>query len=145
MELTLDPNTRILPLTNEIRYVQAGQWKVLKIEPLTMKLLEYLLQHKGSVCTKDELIANIWQGNQEVGKPALRKNIYKLRSVLAETGMQHIIHTIPKEGYRLEDDGSSHKRMRFKKNKLPYLVAILIVALVILKIVFPGIIHRLLH
>ena len=65
-----------------------------------MQLLEYLVNKKGDVCSYKELIDHIWKGNEHVGKPALRKNIYKLRSALNKLDNSELILTIPKKGYR---------------------------------------------
>ena len=143
MKLKINKYLSISPTSEELRFHREGKFEVVKIEPLPMEILLHLLKNKGKVCTNQELIDYIWDGNQDVGKPALRKNIYKLRSILTKFGEKEIIQTIPKKGYRFKEN---NKKLFFLNNsRLYYIIGILILILVILKIVFPGIVHRLLH
>jgi len=145
MEIIINTHLTALPETNELKVTEERIVKLLKLEPITMKLLKYLLDNRGKLCTNQKLIDNIWQGNQEVGKPALRKNIYKLRSILTHLEENDLVQTIPKKGYRLKALNSFAKNQSSKRLKLFYYIIGIIILLIIIKIVFPGIIHRLLH
>ena len=145
MEIIINSHLTALPETNEIKVTEERTVEVLKLEPITMRLLEYLLDNRGRLCTNRHLIDNIWDGNQEVGRPALRKNIYKLRTILANLGEEALIQTISKKGYLIKDINSFSKRSSLKRVKLFTIIGSIILLLILIKILFPGIIHRLLH
>ena len=145
MELTIDDQMYILPKSNEIKIIKDNAVDIVRIEPISMQLLEYLVHNKNEVCTSKELIDYIWQGNADVGRPALRKNIYKLRTILTSLNKDNIILNIPKKGYRLNVSISRKKKPSLQKPNLYLIIALVIAALLIIKILFPGIIHRLLH
>ena len=145
MEIIINSHLTALTETNELKVTEEKTVEVIKMEPITMKLLEYLLDNRGKLCTNRKLIDNIWQGNHEVGKPALRKNIYKLRSILTRLDESDLVQTIPKKGYRLKALKSYSKNQSSKRLKIYYIIGAIILLLIIIKILFPGIIHRLLH
>lgn len=145
MEITITSHLTALPETNEIKVTEETTVEILKLEPITMRLLEYLLDNRGELCTDQKLIDNIWEGNQDVGKPALRKNIYKLRSVLSRLKEPDLIQTIPKKGYLLRAENYFSKNLSSKRLKLYYIIGFIVLLLVVIKIIFPGILHRLIH
>jgi DNA-binding winged helix-turn-helix (wHTH) protein/tetratricopeptide (TPR) repeat protein len=70
-----------------------------EIERKPLEVLIYLLQHAGEVCTKDELLANVWPG-RVLSETVLTKCIGRLREVLGDDE-QEIIKTAYGFGYRL--------------------------------------------
>src|ERR1700761_4626742 len=70
-----------------------------ELERKPLEVLIYLLQHAGEVCTKDELLANLWPG-RVLSETVLTKCIGRLRDVLADRE-QVIIKTAYGFGYRL--------------------------------------------
>lgn len=74
-----------------------------KIEPQLSLILTTLFEAKNELILKDDLINSVWQGNTFVGCTAIRKNIYKLRSVIKDNNLDDelLIITIPKKGYKL--------------------------------------------
>ncbi len=118
---------------------------VVKIEPKSMRLLEYLIVNQGRVCTTDELVQKFWQGNQSVGKPALRKHIYKLKVVLKKFGIEDAISSISKNGYRFNDLSQASNNRPITNKTLWAILAGLVFVAIVIKIIYPGIIHRLLH
>ena len=145
MEIYISKRSSILPSTGEIFYSNGKIHQSRNLEPLTMKLLEYLSSKKGEVCTSEEIIDHIWEGNNYVGREALRKKIYQLRSTLKNLGEKNIIQTIPKKGYRLEDFSSEQEFKMSMYNQKILIATFIITALFLIKIIFPGIIHRLMH
>ncbi len=145
MTIKINNSLSILPDSNELKFDQKGQSRVVKIEPKSMRLLKHLILNKGEVCTTDELVQKLWDGNQGVGKPALRKHIYKLKVVLKKFGIENAISSISKNGYRFNvlPDASSNRPMTHKK--LWATLAGLVLVAIVIKIIYPGIIHRLLH
>jgi TolB-like protein/DNA-binding winged helix-turn-helix (wHTH) protein len=73
------------------------------IVPLTPKVLDtlvVLVEHGGSVVSKDELLHSIWP-DSFVEESNLSQNISVLRKVLTQgTGQPTYIETVPKRGYR---------------------------------------------
>src|ERR1044072_4444693 len=74
-----------------------------EVVPLTPKLIDtlvILVEHRGHVLTKDELIQSLWP-DSFVEESSLTQNISLLRKALAENGNGgQYIETIPKRGYR---------------------------------------------
>lgn len=74
--------------------------KPLRLTPKVIDTLVALLENKGHVVGKDELIQGIWP-DSFVEESSLAQNICLLRKALAEhSGDQQFIETIPKRGYR---------------------------------------------
>jgi len=69
-------------------------------EPQVFDLLLYLIQHRGRVVSKDELIATVWKG-RIVSESALFNRINAARSAVGDTGeQQRLIKTLPRKGIR---------------------------------------------
>lgn len=111
-------NTSVSLLTDEhVLLIQTKEEvKTIKMEPQLTQILVEMITLKNQVVTKEHLIETVWEGNQFVGNTALRKNIYKLRNILLQTGSELEITTIPKKGYKLEvkDTKKSQKRKVYK-------------------------------
>lgn len=78
-----------------------------QLVPLTRKALEMLtllVQHRGRVLEKDELLQRLW-AETIVEEANLTQNIYLLRKALGQCARrQSYIETIPKRGYRFIAD-----------------------------------------
>jgi len=73
----------------------------IKLEPKAMAVLDYLACRAGSVVSRQELEATVWEGTI-VGYDALSNAIIKLRKALGDKARKpHIIETIAKSGYQL--------------------------------------------
>lgn len=143
MKLNLTRNIQALTASNELLGWVDGKPQVTNIEPIMMKLLAHLVEKRGEVCSNEELIDSVWDGNLRVGKSALRKNIYKLRKLLEHFGEEQLIETIPKKGYRFA--GVRAERNRSININWVILVIIIAFSMIVLKIIYPGLVHRLLH
>ena len=87
--------------------IDASSYRILrngdekKLEPRSMELLLYLIDHPDRVVTREEIEEQVWQG-RVVGYDALNSSIAKIRKAFADNSKQpRIIETIPKQGYRL--------------------------------------------
>lgn len=90
------------PSLNKIAVKSSDGRQLINVENQLMRLLILLANHRGELITKETFIEKIWDGNHHVGKQALTKNIFKLRGLLTENGIEDVqIETIPKKGYRL--------------------------------------------
>ena len=70
--------------------------------PLTLKefeLLAYLIDHKGNVLTREQLLSQIWGYDYEGNTRTVDMHVQRLRTKLA----LDTIKTVYKVGYRLEE------------------------------------------
>lgn len=71
----------------------------IRLTPKAFELLCRLVENRGRILTKDELLQQVWP-DTVVEETTLSKNIFLLRKALNENGGQTYIETIPKIGYR---------------------------------------------
>ena len=100
------PPTRGVVITRIPRRVQIDGRRIEKLTELEFEMLWYLYEHRGQVCTKDELIANVYRQRHEAMKggvtdEALQTLMARLRAKIEpERGQPRYIITIRGEGYR---------------------------------------------
>jgi DNA-binding winged helix-turn-helix (wHTH) protein/tetratricopeptide (TPR) repeat protein len=87
---------RVDPRADEIR----RDGRVVKLEPLKMRLLLALAQRPGEVVLTQELLDDVWAG-LVVTSSSVYQGIAQLRRVLGEDDGSPWIETIPRKGYRL--------------------------------------------
>ncbi|MBA6413176.1 winged helix-turn-helix domain-containing protein [Parahaliea sp. F7430] len=68
------------------------------LEPKVARLLQFLLEHNGSVLSRDELVAAVWDG-RAISDEAVRRAVCQLRQVLAHDGSERYLKTVRKQGY----------------------------------------------
>jgi DNA-binding winged helix-turn-helix (wHTH) protein len=74
--------------------------EVIQLKPKVIDTLVVLVEHRGRVLGKDELIARLWP-DTNVEEANLSQNIYLLRKALGRgPDEQDYIETVPKRGYR---------------------------------------------
>lgn len=66
-----------------------------------MIIFRFMLDRKGEIVTRDELMTALWDNDEFVNDNALTVNISRLRSKLAELGCDDAIETRKKQGYVL--------------------------------------------
>ena len=66
------------------------------------ELLRYLLEHKGKVCMREELLTRIWGYDFEGSDRVVDNHIKKLRKKLGAQG--RMIKTIIRKGYQLKEE-----------------------------------------
>ena len=70
------------------------------LEPQVFRLLQYLIEHRDRVVSKDELFEQIWQG-RIVSDATLNSRINAARRAVGDSGKaQAVIRTVSKRGYR---------------------------------------------
>jgi TolB-like protein len=80
----------------ELRRAEAA----VAIEPQVFDLLVYLIQNRGRVVSKDELLESVWRG-RIVSDSALANRINAARSAVGDNGDdQRLIRTFPRKGFR---------------------------------------------
>jgi len=72
------------------------------LTPKAIDTLTVLVEHSGSVVTKEELMSRVWPATF-VGDGSLMRNVSALRKKLSECGDEYI-DTIPRRGYRFKAD-----------------------------------------
>jgi TolB-like protein len=81
---------------------------LVSLEPQVFDLLEFLIQNRQRVISKDDLIASIWEG-RIVSESALSNRINAARSAVGDNGeRQRLIRTIVRKGIRFV--GEVHER-----------------------------------
>jgi len=77
--------------------------ELIKLKPLELKLLLYLIDNKGKRITKDELLENVWQ-DTFIGEGTLSVHIRHLREKLEDApNNPRFIKTVWGSGYMFED------------------------------------------
>lgn len=66
-----------------------------------MIIFQRLLSSKDKIVSRDEIMTDLWDNEEYVNDNALTVNISRLRTKLAELGLQDAIETRKKQGYRL--------------------------------------------
>ena len=88
---------RVDPRADEI---EAGG-RVIKLEPLRMRLLMALAQRPGEVVLSNELLDTVWKG-VIVTPGSLYQSVAQLRQLLGDSATEpRYIVTVPRKGYRL--------------------------------------------
>ncbi|MCR4956701.1 MAG: response regulator transcription factor [Lachnospiraceae bacterium] len=67
-----------------------------------MIIFQLLLEKRGSIVSRDELMTALWDNEEYINDNALTVNISRLRTKLSELGIEEGIETRKKQGYRLK-------------------------------------------
>lgn len=79
----------------------SSQGRAIKLEPRTMRLLLYLMEHRDRVVAQKELLDNVW-ANVVVTPQSVYSTIAQLRHALDDSAdSPTYIATVPRKGYRL--------------------------------------------
>lgn len=77
------------------------------LSPSEYRLLFYLVENAGVICTKDEIIASTWKDSKTqdgVTDQALDQIIYRVRKKIeTDPNQPHYIHTLKGRGYKFEN------------------------------------------
>jgi adenylate cyclase len=86
-------------LDTERRELRRGDAPV-AIEPKVFDLLAFVIEHRQRVVSRDDLIAQVWDG-RIVSESALARCIYGARNAIGDSGeAQRLIKTLPAKGVR---------------------------------------------
>ena len=78
--------------------------QVVEVEPQVFGVLSCLIQNRGRVVSKDELIGAVWDG-RVISDSTLSTRINAARSAVGDSGkLQSVIRTIPRHGFRFVAD-----------------------------------------
>lgn len=67
-----------------------------------MIIFRHMLDNRGNIVTRDELMTELWDNEEFVNDNALTVNISRLRTKLADAGLENVIETRKKQGYILK-------------------------------------------
>jgi DNA-binding winged helix-turn-helix (wHTH) protein/tetratricopeptide (TPR) repeat protein len=80
------------------------------VEPQVFDVLLHLIRHREHVVSRDELLAEIWQG-RIVSEATLSSRINAARSAVGDNGeQQRVIRTVPRRGFRFVGAVREHER-----------------------------------
>ncbi len=86
-------------LDTERRELRRGH-ALVAIEPKVFDLLAFVIEHRQRVVSRDDLIAQVWDG-RIVSESALARCISEARSAIGDDGeAQRLIKTLPRKGLR---------------------------------------------
>lgn len=77
--------------------------KELSVTPKELLILEYLLYHKDTVVSSEELIEHIWNSDVDLFSLSLKTHMSRLRKKLLEQTGSEIISTQRGSGYRISE------------------------------------------
>jgi len=88
--LKLDPDTH--------RVTARGA--TLNLSPTEFRLLHFFISHPERVFTRSQLLDQVWGDHVYIEERTVDVHIRRLRKVLAEHGLDHLIQTVRSVGYR---------------------------------------------
>lgn len=84
----------------QARRVKAGGVPI-KLRPREFALLVYLIENKGLLLTREQIVARVWGPEYEGEYRTVDTHVKRIREKIGEPA--HCIHTVWGEGYRIED------------------------------------------
>src|SRR5215831_5060592 len=86
-------------LDTDCRELNRGELRV-PVEPQVFDVLEFLLDNRDRVVSKDDLIEAVWSG-RIVSDSTLTSRINAARKAIGDSGSdQKLIRTVPRKGFR---------------------------------------------
>ena len=85
-----------LCLNDDCVRTDTGQIELTKNE---FRILQMLLENRGKIVTREELMTRLWQSDLYVEENTLTVNVARLRKKLEEGGLRDVIRTKPGRGY----------------------------------------------
>jgi two-component system, OmpR family, phosphate regulon response regulator PhoB len=84
--------------------VKAGE-AVVDLSPTEFRLLRFLMERKGKVFTRDQILDAVWKGESFVESRTVDVHIRRLRAELEKAGAGRAVETVRGVGYRFSDEG----------------------------------------
>ncbi len=92
-----------LEVDPERHRVKAGS-TVLELSPTEFRLLRFLLERKGKVFSRDQILEAVWKGEAFVETRTVDVHIRRLRAELEKAGAGDAIRTVRGVGYSFSDE-----------------------------------------
>lgn len=77
------------------------QKRELKIGPTEYRLLEYMMQAQGRICSRDELKKHLWGADTSVDERAIDVHVGRLRRAIQLSKQDRVVETVRGKGYVL--------------------------------------------
>lgn len=71
-----------------------------RLAPKEYAMLKYLMEHKGMIVTRDDMLVRLWGYDYDGGDRVVDNHVKKLRKALGDSGK--LIKTVFAKGYRME-------------------------------------------
>jgi phosphate regulon transcriptional regulator PhoB len=83
--------------------VKAGE-QVVDLSPTEFRLLRFLMERKGKVFSRDQILDAVWKGESFVESRTVDVHIRRLRAELEKAGAGSAVETVRGVGYRFSDE-----------------------------------------
>lgn len=97
----------VLAVGKLILHISTGQLlieeKPLKLTALELRLLQFLMENKNRIYSREQLLNRVWGNTKEVSDRSVDVQIRRLRKRLSSYGQDQLIQTVHGLGYRLMD------------------------------------------
>jgi phosphate regulon transcriptional regulator PhoB len=77
---------------------------IVDLSPTEFRLLQFLLERKGRVFSRDQILDAVWKGEAFVESRTVDVHIRRLRAELEQAGAGHYIQTVRGVGYSFSDE-----------------------------------------
>jgi phosphate regulon transcriptional regulator PhoB len=84
--------------------VKAGE-QVVDLSPTEFRLLRFLMERKGKVFSRDQILDAVWKGESFVESRTVDVHIRRLRAELDKADVGSAVETVRGVGYRFSDEG----------------------------------------
>jgi len=88
------------PLSHKV--TRAGH--VLRLQPMELRLLEFLMHHAGQIVTRTMLLEQVWDLHFDPQTNVIDTQISRLRSKIDKGFDKPLLHTLRSIGYKLDDE-----------------------------------------
>ena len=88
-------------VVNPKKVILEKNGKVLELTKNEMIIFTYLLNNRGRIVNRDDLMTDLWNNNEFINDNALTVNISRLRNKLQDFGLENKIETRKGQGYKL--------------------------------------------
>jgi phosphate regulon transcriptional regulator PhoB len=84
--------------------VKAGE-QIVDLSPTEFRLLRFLMERKGKVFSRDQILDAVWKGESFVESRTVDVHIRRLRAELDKADVGSAVETVRGVGYRFSDEG----------------------------------------
>ncbi len=87
-----------VPLENQLRSATA----TLTLSPNETRILAVLMQKRGVIVTREEIIQALWNSDEFIDNNTLSVNMTRIRKKLQSIGIENLVQTVKNRGYLIE-------------------------------------------
>jgi phosphate regulon transcriptional regulator PhoB len=86
------------------RYRATAGGAPLDLSPTEFRLLQYLMEQRGRVFSRDQILDAVWKGEAFVESRTVDVHVRRLRAELEKAGVSHYVRTIRGVGYSFSEE-----------------------------------------